>query len=76
VLRGMDGIELLGRLRREAPKLPAVLFSGHLDHLATERREIPAGVMFLEKPFPPEALLSTLDSLVANGRGSRAASPH
>jgi CheY-like chemotaxis protein len=76
VLRGMDGIELLGRLRRETPKLPAVLFSGHLDHLATQRREIPAGVMFLEKPFPPEALLSTLDSLVAKRRGVRSVTAH
>jgi signal transduction histidine kinase/ActR/RegA family two-component response regulator len=73
VLRGMDGIELLGRLRREAPELPAVLFSGHLDHLATQRRAIPEGVMFLEKPFAPEALLTTLDTLVAGPRVARGA---
>jgi CheY-like chemotaxis protein len=64
VLRGMDGIELLGRLRRAAPALPAVLFSGHLDHLAVRRRELPDGVRFLEKPFAPEALLTTLEALV------------
>ncbi|MFI5318275.1 MAG: ATP-binding protein [Myxococcota bacterium] len=75
VLRGMDGIELLRRLRGAAPKLPAVLFSGYLDHLATKRREIPDGVMFLEKPFAPEALLSTLDGLIAHARGARAAVP-
>jgi two-component system cell cycle sensor histidine kinase/response regulator CckA len=64
VLRGIDGIELLGRLRRTAPDLPAVLFSGHLDHLAEHRRQIPRGVKFLEKPFAPELLLATLDSLL------------
>ena len=64
VLRGMDGIELLGRLRRASPQLPAVLFSGHLDHLAQKRREVPEGVRFLEKPFAPEALMSTLEALV------------
>jgi signal transduction histidine kinase/CheY-like chemotaxis protein len=69
VLRGMDGIELLGRLRRAAPALPAVLFSGQVDHLAATRRELPAGVRFLEKPFAPEALLSTLEALV-EGRQS------
>lgn len=70
VLRGMDGIELLGRLRLRAPLLPAVLFSGHLDHLATQRREIPQGVMFLEKPFAPEVLLTTLDDLVETARAA------
>ncbi len=75
VLRGMDGIELLSRLRRAAPELPAVLFSGHLDHLSTQRRAIPDGVMFLEKPFAPEALLTTLDSLVAPARGARGSMP-
>jgi signal transduction histidine kinase/ActR/RegA family two-component response regulator len=68
VLRGMDGIELLGNLRRAAPALPAVLFSGHLDPLALRRREVPPGVEFLEKPFAPEALLSTLEALVARAR--------
>jgi signal transduction histidine kinase/CheY-like chemotaxis protein len=64
VLPGMDGIELLDRARRAAPELPAVLFSGHLDHLAARRRQIPDGVMFLEKPFAPEALQTTLEALV------------
>jgi two-component system cell cycle sensor histidine kinase/response regulator CckA len=76
VLRGMDGIELLGRLRRRAPLLPAVLFSGHLDHLATQRRKIPDGVMFLEKPFAPEALVTTIDSLVEAARGESLATAH
>jgi signal transduction histidine kinase/ActR/RegA family two-component response regulator len=70
VLRGMDGIELLGRIRRAAPRLPAVLFSGHLDHLARERRAIPPGVTFLEKPFAPEALVSKLDELVDAARAT------
>jgi signal transduction histidine kinase/ActR/RegA family two-component response regulator len=73
VLRGMDGIELLNRLRRTTPALPAVLFSGHLDHLATQRREVPPGVRFLEKPFAPEVLLSTLEALV---EGNRSATLH
>jgi CheY-like chemotaxis protein len=72
VLRGMDGIELLARLRRKAPALPAVLFSGHVDHMAARRREIPDGVTFLEKPFAPEALLSTLEVLVASKGGAAA----
>ena len=70
VLRGMDGIELLGRIRRRVPRLPAVLFSGHLDHLARERRAIPPGVAFLEKPFAPDALVSKLDELVDAARAT------
>jgi two-component system cell cycle sensor histidine kinase/response regulator CckA len=76
VLRGMDGIELLGRLRRRTPLLPAVLFSGHLDHLATQRRKIPEGVMFLEKPFAPEALVTTIDRLVEAARGGSPRAAH
>jgi CheY-like chemotaxis protein len=76
VLRGMDGIELLARLRRSAPRLPAVLFSGHLDHLAKVRREIPDGVRFLEKPFAPEALVTTLEALVEAARAGREAALH
>jgi signal transduction histidine kinase/CheY-like chemotaxis protein len=76
VLRGMDGIELLGRLRRRTPLLPAVLFSGHLDHLATQRRKIPEGVMFLEKPFAPEALVTTIDSLVEAARAGSLRTAH
>ncbi|HEU4429433.1 MAG TPA: response regulator, partial [Myxococcota bacterium] len=76
VLRGMDGIELLARLRRAAPHLPAVLFSGHLDHLAKERREIPDGVRFLEKPFAPEALVTTLDALVEAARAGKTGALH
>ena len=76
VLRGMDGIELLARLRRAAPRLPAVLFSGHLDHLAAKRREIPDGVRFLEKPFAPEALVTTLDALVEAARAGRESAMH
>jgi signal transduction histidine kinase/CheY-like chemotaxis protein len=76
VLPGMDGIELLGRLRRAAPALPAVLFSGHVDHLAARRREIPAGVRFLEKPFAPEALLAMLEALIRGARAVRPAALH
>jgi signal transduction histidine kinase/CheY-like chemotaxis protein len=76
LLPGMDGIELLGRLRRAAPALPAVLFSGHVDHLATPGRELPDGVKFLEKPFAPEALLATIESLVRAARAIRPARLH
>ncbi len=70
VLSGMDGIELLGRLRARAPWLPAVLFSGHLDHLAAERRQVPVGVPVLEKPFAPEALVETIDELIESARAN------
>jgi two-component system cell cycle sensor histidine kinase/response regulator CckA len=72
VLRGMDGIELLRQLRRRAPRLPAVLFSGHVDHLAKRRREIPDGVEFLEKPFALETLAAALEAVVGKSalRGS------
>jgi signal transduction histidine kinase/CheY-like chemotaxis protein len=68
VLPGMDGIELVARLRSAAPALPAVLFSGHVDHLATRRREVPNGVPLLEKPFAPETLATAIDGLVVESQ--------
>ena len=49
-LPGMNGEELIVKLREFAPGLPAILSSGyaHETHLA--------GVRFLQKPFLPNAL--------------------
>lgn len=52
VMRDMDGVHLLERLRRLRPDLPVVLMSGYSDEeLSAEARRI--ATVFVEKPFDP-----------------------
>ena len=57
---GMDGLELLQKLQNEDPNLPVILLTGHGDvPMAVEAMRIGA-YDFLEKPFSPQSLLSSL----------------
>src|SRR5712692_6386114 len=62
-LRGVpevDGIELVARMREQAPGVPIIVISGH-GTIETAVRVIRLGAFdFLEKPFPLEALLSVV----------------
>ncbi len=56
----MDGIELVERMRNQAPGVPIIVISGH-GTIETAVRVIRLGAFdFLEKPFPLEALLSVV----------------
>lgn len=58
---GVDGIELLRRLRAMNSTLPVVIMTGHADvPLAVEAMKIGA-IDFIEKPFSDEVLLSAVD---------------
>ena len=63
----VDGIELVQRMRTQAPRVPIIVISGH-GTIETAVRVIRDGAFdFLEKPFP-------LDALLARGRpGARRA---
>ena len=57
---GMDGLELLQNLQYEDPNLPVSLLTGHGDvPMAVEAMRIGA-YDFLDKPFSPQSLLSSL----------------
>jgi two-component system response regulator FixJ len=63
---GMDGIELLKRLRRENPALSVVVMTGHGDvPLAVEAMKHGA-VDFVEKPFEDERLIDTVRAALAD----------
>ncbi len=67
VMAGMDGHEVLGRLRAMAGglELPVVMLTAAVDH-DTAWRGWSGGVdRVLGKPFDPEELLRSLDELVA-----------
>ena len=68
----MDGVELVERMRAQAPGVPIIVISGH-GTIETAVRVIRLGAFdFLEKPFPLDALLNVvgraLDAPAGPGR--------
>ena len=68
----MDGVELVERMRAQAPGVPIIVISGH-GTIETAVRVIRLGAFdFLEKPFPLDALLNVvgraLDTPAGPGR--------
>jgi CheY-like chemotaxis protein len=66
-MRGMDGLELLGEVRRLAPKAIRVLISGHADLSPGNRSHQPGADAishFISKPWDDERLLSDLRALL------------
>ncbi|MCO8162193.1 sigma-54 dependent transcriptional regulator [Pseudomonas sp. 21LCFQ010] len=57
---GMDGLELLSRLRARDKDLPVILLTGHGDVPMAVEAMRNGAYDFLEKPFSPQALLDTL----------------
>jgi UDP-3-O-[3-hydroxymyristoyl] N-acetylglucosamine deacetylase len=57
----VDGIELVARMRQQAPEVPVIVISGH-GTIDTAVRVIRMGAFdFLEKPFQLDALLRMVD---------------
>jgi len=57
----IDGIELVSRMRQQAPEVPVIVISGH-GTIDTAVRVIRMGAFdFLEKPFQLDALLRMVD---------------
>lgn len=63
---GMDGIELLRRLKKEPKALPIIIMTGHGDiPLAVEAMKLGA-VDFLEKPFEDERLVVMINAALSH----------
>lgn len=72
---GIDGLELLRRLRLAGQTLPVVMMTGHGDvPLAVEAMKLGA-CDFIEKPFDDEALIQALRSALERGGSAEAADP-
>ncbi len=70
---GIDGLELLRRLRATGHTLPVVMMTGHGDvPLAVEAMKLGA-CDFIEKPFGDEALIQALRSALERGGPAEAA---
>src|SRR5262245_5813890 len=60
VMPGMDGLELLARLREQAPGVPVILMSGQGSVEAAVRATRLGALDFVEKPVGLDRLLLTL----------------
>jgi DNA-binding NtrC family response regulator len=68
---GMDGMELLAKLRQAFPEIPVVMLTAHgtVDN-AVEAMKLGA-IDFLTKPFDKEAVLELVKKSVAQARSAR-----
>jgi two-component system, cell cycle sensor histidine kinase and response regulator CckA len=64
VMPNMNGIELVGELRKTRPEMRAVLMSGYSGAAMTSHGQLPADVAFLEKPFTPDSVLAKIRSVL------------
>ena len=70
VLPGMDGFELLARLKADKMTLPAIMITGHGD-VSMAVRAMQAGASdFIEKPFGHEELLASITHALEQAPGS------
>jgi two-component system response regulator FixJ len=57
---GMDGLELLRRLREQGMDMPMIIMTGHADVPLAVQAMKAGAIDFLEKPFDDELLLSAI----------------
>lgn len=57
----MDGIAMAEALWRDAPDLPIVFMSGYPATSISDGQSLPAGAVFVEKPFVGETLLQAVE---------------
>ncbi|PIE72898.1 MAG: UDP-3-O-[3-hydroxymyristoyl] N-acetylglucosamine deacetylase [Deltaproteobacteria bacterium] len=70
-LPGVDGMEVLKRLRKRFPKLPVIMMSGHAG-IETAVKSIQEGAHdFMEKPLDLEVLLNKVQSAISQRSSSR-----
>lgn len=60
VLPGVSGRVLLERVRKNYPQVRCIAMSGYAEGSPGSRVDLPADVIFLPKPFTPDALLRAL----------------
>ena len=66
-LDGLNGLELLKKLRADGVLLPAIMISGHADDEITTQALNQGAQVFLQKPFTADALLSAVDQVMQKG---------
>src|SRR5512146_2253884 len=63
---GMDGVELLRRLKERGASMPAVIMTGHADVALAGAAMKSGAVDFIEKPFDDEVLLAAVRNALSH----------
>ena len=63
VMPGMDGVELVRRVRERRPGLPVLLTSGYPADFLAEHGGVPADSELLQKPFSSDLVRRVRDAL-------------
>ena len=61
---GASGADLVTRLKKTYPSVPALFISGHTDDFIVHHGVLDEGVEFLPKPFSPQELSSRVRILL------------
>ncbi|HVN90622.1 MAG TPA: UDP-3-O-acyl-N-acetylglucosamine deacetylase [Candidatus Binataceae bacterium] len=69
---GLDGIELLRRIKQERPRTPVIMISGHANIQNAVAATRLGAADFLEKPFSVNGLLAALERVLAGENGGSA----
>ncbi len=67
----LGGRELAQRLSQSRPNLPIIFMSGYTDDDLARRGLLEAGVLFLEKPFTPQALVRMVQDVLDSTEAAR-----
>ena len=70
VMPGMDGLELLPRLRKEQPKIPVIVVSGRASFLTGVQAMRLGAVDFLRKPLNFDEMVRTVTGAIQQSRGA------
>lgn len=72
VMPGLDGIELVARIKAHAPQVPAILFSGKIK---VYEKDTQADVFLPKGMYAPAELLERIRLLLVRKRGPKRAGP-
>jgi two-component system response regulator FixJ len=67
-LEGMQGLDLLSRIKLSYPTLPVIVISGHLDEQIKQRALSGGAAVVLSKPLDPDGLLHAIQSAIVCSR--------
>ncbi|HEX3885892.1 MAG TPA: response regulator FixJ [Phenylobacterium sp.] len=70
LMPGIDGIELIRRLRARGVRLPVIVMTGHADVGAAVQAMKAGASEFIEKPFESERILRMIHALIDQDRSA------
>jgi signal transduction histidine kinase len=65
IMPGMNGRELVQKLRESAPRLPALFMSGYPSEIVAKHGVVDPGISFVEKPFQGTQVLLKIRELLS-----------